>query len=74
MIDGLEGDKSVLFYEYLRLLKEIQPKYFLLENIRMRKDSKEELDEELFERFCEENEIEINDLIEGTNNENLDKK
>lgn len=44
MIDGLKGDKSVLFYEYLRLLKEIQPKYFLLENIRMRKDSKEELD------------------------------
>lgn len=44
VIDGLKGDKSVLFYEYLRLLKEIQPKYFLLENIRMRKDSKEELD------------------------------
>lgn len=34
----------------------------------------EELDEESFERFCEENEIEIDDLIEGTNNENLDKK
>lgn len=44
VIDGLKGDKSVLFYEYLRLLKEIEPKYFLLENIRMRKDSKEELD------------------------------
>ena len=44
IIDGLKGDKSVLFYEYLRLLKEIKPKYFLLENIRMRKDSKEELD------------------------------
>lgn len=34
----------------------------------------EELDEESFERFCEENEIEIDDLIEGTNNEDLDKK
>lgn len=33
----------------------------------------EELDEESFERFCEENEIEIDDLIEGTNNEDLDK-
>ena len=44
VIDGLKGDKSVLFYEYLRLLKEIQPKYFLLENVRMRKDSKKELD------------------------------
>lgn len=34
----------------------------------------EELDEESFERFCEENEIKIDDLIEGTNNEDLDKK
>lgn len=30
---GLEGDKSGLFYEYYRLLKEIQPKYFFLENV-----------------------------------------
>lgn len=42
--DGLEGDKSRLFYEYLRLLKEIQPKYFLLENVRMKEDQKAELD------------------------------
>ena len=42
--DGLEGDKSRLFYEYLRLLKEIQPKYFLLENVRMKEDQKTELD------------------------------
>jgi DNA (cytosine-5)-methyltransferase 3A len=47
VIDGLEGDKSVLFYEYLRLLKEIQPTYFLLENVRMHKDSKKELDDYL---------------------------
>ena len=32
---GLEGQKSSLFYEYLRLLKECKPKYFLLENVRM---------------------------------------
>ena len=43
-VDGLKGDKSVLFYEYLRLLKEIEPKYFLLENIRMKNTSKAELD------------------------------
>ena len=42
--DGLEGDKSRLFYEYLRLLKEIQPKYFLLENVRMKEVQKVELD------------------------------
>lgn len=29
---GLMGDKSKLFFEYTRLLKEIKPKYFLLEN------------------------------------------
>jgi DNA (cytosine-5)-methyltransferase 3A len=32
---GLEGIKSGLFYEYLRLLKELNPKYFLLENVAM---------------------------------------
>lgn len=30
--EGLLGDKSILFFEYVRALKEIQPKYFLLEN------------------------------------------
>jgi DNA (cytosine-5)-methyltransferase 3A len=32
---GLAGEKSGLFYEYLRLLKELNPKYFLLENVAM---------------------------------------
>lgn len=32
---GLDGEKSGLFYEYLRLLKELNPKYFLLENVAM---------------------------------------
>ena len=30
---GLNGDKSSLFYEYYRLLKEVSPQYFLLENV-----------------------------------------
>ena len=30
---GLEGDKSSLFYEFYRILQEIKPKYFLLENV-----------------------------------------
>jgi site-specific DNA-cytosine methylase len=34
---GLEGDKSSLFYDYLRLLQETNPKYFLLENVVGRK-------------------------------------
>jgi len=31
---GLKGSKSSLFYQYIRLLKEVQPKYFLLENVK----------------------------------------
>lgn len=30
---GLEGERSGLFFEFARLLKEIKPKYFLLENV-----------------------------------------
>lgn len=45
--NGLDG-KSKLFFEYLRILKEIQQHNpsveFLLENVKMKKDSKVELD------------------------------
>lgn len=41
--EGLKGDKSALFYEYLRLLNQINPDYFLLENVKMKKKSEEEL-------------------------------
>lgn len=34
-IDGLQGDQSALFYEYARILQEIRPRYFLLENVRI---------------------------------------
>lgn len=44
---GLEGDKSKLFYQYLRILKELKPKYFLLENVRMKKESEEQLNQYL---------------------------
>lgn len=44
---GLEGTKSKLFYEYLRLLKEIKPKYFLLENVKMKPEAKKQLDDYL---------------------------
>lgn len=45
---GLEGDKSRLFYEYLRILKEIKDQhevYFLLENVKMKKESEKELNQ-----------------------------
>lgn len=36
--NGLKGDKSKLFYEFLRLFQEINPKYFLVENVKMKSD------------------------------------
>ena len=30
---GLEGDRSGLFWEYIRILREVKPKYFVLENV-----------------------------------------
>ena len=42
-IDGLKGHKSKLFYDYFRILKEVNPDYFLLENVKMKKESYEEL-------------------------------
>lgn len=35
---GTDGVKSGLFFEYVRLLKATNPKYFLLENVRMKKE------------------------------------
>lgn len=40
---GLNGSKSKLFYEYLRLLRIINPTYFFLENTKMRNSSEKEL-------------------------------
>lgn len=40
---GLDGEKSKLFYEYLRLLQTVKPKYFLLENVAGMKDSDKDI-------------------------------
>lgn len=37
-VEGLEGKKSSLFYHYERILKYVDPKYFLLENVPMQKE------------------------------------
>ena len=44
-ISGLEGEKSSLFYQYYRLLNELKPKYFLLENVKMKKEDQAKLSE-----------------------------
>lgn len=46
--EGLAGKRSGLFYEYVRILKEVKPKYFILENVAsMPKEAKEEISREL---------------------------
>ena len=44
--NGFQG-KSGLFYEYVRLLKELNPKYFLLENVRMKTEWSQLITKEL---------------------------
>ena len=47
-VKGLEGCKSSLFYHYVRLLKEVKPTYFLLENVASMQDKwKDIISEEL---------------------------
>jgi len=43
---GFDG-KSGLFYEYVRLIKECNPKYFLLENVKMKKEWQDIISKEL---------------------------
>lgn len=45
---GLSGDRSGLFWEYVRILKEVKPKYFVLENVAsMPKEAKQLITETL---------------------------
>ena len=43
---GFNG-KSGLFYEFLRLLREVKPKHFVLENVKMKKEWRDEITKEL---------------------------
>lgn len=44
---NFEDERSKLFFEYVRLLKELKPKYFLLENVRMKDSIADAIDKEL---------------------------
>ena len=44
--NGFDG-KSKLFYEYVRVLKETKPTYFLLENVKMKKEWQDIISKEL---------------------------
>lgn len=63
---GFDG-KSGLFWEFARLVKEIQPKYFLLENVKMKQEWQDIISEELGVKP-----IEINSsLVSGQNRKRL---
>lgn len=40
--------RSKLFFEYVRILKEVKPRYFLLENVKMKKEYQDIISEQLF--------------------------
>ena len=44
---NFDDPRSALFFEYVRLLKELKPKYFLLENVRMKKEFQDVITEYL---------------------------
>ena len=46
-VRGLNGEKSGLFYEYIRILKYVKPKYFLLENVASMEDKWKDLMSEI---------------------------
>lgn len=45
---GLDGERSGLFWEYVRILREVKPKYFILENVAsMSQEAKDTITSEL---------------------------
>jgi DNA-cytosine methyltransferase len=44
---NFDDERSKLFFEYVRLLKEAKPKYFLLENVKMKKEYRDIISEYL---------------------------
>lgn len=60
---NFEDERSKLFFEYVRLLEECKPKYFLLENVKMKKES-----QDIISKYLGVEPIEINsDLFIGQN-------
>lgn len=44
---NFNDERSKLFFEYVRILKEVKPKYFLLENVLMKKEYQDVISKEL---------------------------
>ena len=50
---AFDDPRSALFFEFIRLLKEIKPKYFLLENVRMKKEFLQVISEQVSDCYPE---------------------
>lgn len=60
---NFKDERSILFFEYVRLLNEVKPKYFLLENVKMKKEW-----QDIITRYLGVEPIEINSsLVSGQN-------
>ncbi|MBO7444268.1 MAG: DNA cytosine methyltransferase [Methanobrevibacter sp.] len=44
---NFDDPRSKLFFEFVRILKEVKPKYFLLENVKMKKEWQDIISREL---------------------------
>jgi len=60
---NFQDPKSKLFFEFVRILKEVKPKYFLLENVRMSEDVAIAIDEVLGVKRIFINSVEFTGLI-----------
>ena len=52
---AFDDPRSALFFEFIRLLKEIGPKYFLLENVRMKKEFLEVITDQVSSCYTADN-------------------
>lgn len=55
---NFDDPRSALFFEYVRLVKELKPKYFLLENVKMKKES-----QDIISKYMGVEPIEINSSL-----------
>lgn len=60
---NFDDERSKLFFEYVRILKEVNPKYFLLENVKMKKES-----EEVITQYLGVEPLEINSCLVSAQN------
>jgi len=64
---NFDDPRSMLFFEYVRLLNALKPKYFLLENVKMKKES-----QDIITKYLRVDPIEINsNLVSAQNRKRL---